>query len=164
MSQLSTVTASLLALSIAILNFGASKSPPTVQVLLWYMVLLLMNFLAAYVFYQNVQVTALQQHIAYLERRLGATDIFRWETVIARIWYGTNLRSNLLNILLLVPPIGLLMVIYAGVAAQLGLCSPHFNIPLLLNIVYLCGLIYGFVAARSEVSRINQPILAKLQK
>jgi hypothetical protein len=156
MNQLSTVTASLLALSIAILQFSTDKVANNVEIVLWYMVLLLINFLAVYVVYQNVQITALQKHIAYLEKKLGSNDVFRWESVVARIWYeGKDFRSRLLNVLLIIPPLALLVLVYIGIAIKLGIQNPVFCISCIVNLFYLGALILGFERVRSEINKIS---------
>ncbi len=155
MAQLSTVTASLLGLSIAILNYGA-KTDHNNNLFVWYMVLLLMNFILAYTIYQNVQITALQLHIAYLEKKLGHSDIFRWESVIARIWYeGNGFRSQFLNILVAIPPVLLLVMVYVQVGVEYSICSLNFLAPFIVNAVYLLALCLGASAVRKEIYRTS---------
>ena len=160
MSQLSAVTTALLAVSIAMLQFSSNQQQSGIELLLWYMVLLLINFVAAYTVYQNVQITALQRHIAYLEKKLGDQDVFRWESVIARIWYeGKGLSSRVLNVLVLIPPLAILAAIYAGVAIKAGLYQPLFYVAIGTNMAYLAALAIVFRQAKAEIERVNLPLL-----
>lgn len=156
MSQLATVVVSLLALSIAMLQFGTSAGAAT-KILLWYMVLLLVNFLVAYVVYQNVQITALQKHIARIEKKLGDSEVFMWESKIARIWYeGEGFSSKVLNMLVALPPLALFGLIYAGVALEVGLGGPAFYLPLSANGLYILGLGLGFQSIKTKIEKLYE--------
>jgi hypothetical protein len=159
MAQLSTITVALLALSVTILQFGVGEIPREFEVLPWYMTLLLINFLAAYIVYQNIQIGALQRHIAYLESRLGAPDIFCWESVIARVWYeGNDFRSKALNILIMIPPLAILVVIYFGMGMSIGVQSPWFIVPLAVNLAYVIALGLAFSFVSKAVKNTRRPL------
>ena len=162
MTHLTAVSAGILGLSVAILRFGdtqATHVPQSVhtdKLLLWYTILFLLNFLVGYLAYQNIQITALQRHIAQLEKQMCAPNVFRWESVISRLWYGwDSFRSSVLNVLLILPTAGVLVMVYFGLYDQVGsACKWEFLFPVVVNLVYIGLWIVGFFSIVNTLKRM----------
>ena len=111
MTLLVGMAAPILSLSILILRLSFTEEE-NIPELFIYFVLSLINFLIAFVAYQNVQITALQMHIKSLEKQLKEIKVFRWQSQIARIWYGDSKIATAFNFMLAFPPFLILCALY----------------------------------------------------
>lgn len=122
MGQLIAVSGSVIAISIVIfrvvLDIDPHLSRPKSDMLV--LIIILMNFLLSFFCFQNVQIFALRKHIASLEILLNQKNIFRWESGIARIWYGNNSISITFIALLILPAITLVLALYASLGIVAG--------------------------------------------
>lgn len=156
MGQLVTVAGTFIAISVVIfrLVFDGDTHPIEQTTALTIMIIILVNLAFAFVCYQNVQVTALQRHIHSLEIRLQEKDIFRWESRIARIWYGNKFLPVAFNFLVAFPALALVITLYAslGYAAHF---PNWFWYMVATNSLYLAALVFCFVLiARRIVNEI----------
>lgn len=154
MTQIIAVSASLVTVALVLLQLLIQTSQGLYTSGLWYLALITVNFLAVFVAYQNIQVNALQEHIQVLESKLELSEVFRWETVIARVWYSTNPIAILMNICLLVPPMLILVFIYVGLFTT----SSSQQLPLVVlavNMVYLLAIASCYTVL---VRRVRQRI------
>ena len=171
MGQLVGVAVSLLTVSIVLIKilFDDAVSPvkndPTASpavsepsfdlvesdLLLRLMIILLMNFVIVFVAYQNVQIVALQKHIKSLEEKLSLIDVFRWETTIARVWYGESHVAKLFNILLVLPPFIVFILMYVDLSLLMN-SSFWFWLILLGNVLYwiAIGTSFSMIIKRLE--------------
>lgn len=141
MGQLITVSGTLIAISVVVfrLVFDGDPQPIEQTAALTIMIIILINLVFAFLSYQNVQVIALQRHIHSLEVRLKEAEIFRWESRIARIWYGDNSLTMLFNMLVGLPALGLIGTLYVS----LGMATEWpswFWVLLAINLVYALAL------------------------
>ncbi len=145
MTQLIAVCASLLTVSIVILKLilddgDTSSAQHSTEPFLLYMVILVVNFIIVFAAYQNIQIQALQMHISSLEKRLPGSDVFRWESKIARVWYGKDWVSLLINSMLVLPPLCIAVLIYVKLHMLVG-NSLEFYMPFTLNVLYIAILV-----------------------
>jgi hypothetical protein len=136
LTQMVSVSAPSVALPIVLLQLISNKDNVFPIHYLYYLILIIVNFLAAFMIYLNIQVYALEKHIASLEKRLNMKDVFRWESTIAREWYSARLIPMILTFCLIVPPLLILFFIYYQLSSKIqeGLL---FYIVLIINVVYL---------------------------
>jgi len=143
MTQLIAVCASLLTVSIVILKliFDDEGTTNTVDPLLYYLIILFVNFIIVFAAYQNIQIQALQMHISSLEEKLPGSNIFRWESKIARVWYGNDKVSIIINSMVAIPPFFIAVLIYVKLHVLVGF-GLNFFVPLILNIIYISVLVW----------------------
>ncbi len=151
MTQLVAVSASLLTVAVVIIKLmfydgNISSDHESLseyhEPLLRYVVILLVNFLAAFFAFQNVQIVALQKHIESLEEKLGNSEVFRWESKVARVWFGSGGVAAVFPALLVVPPALVLLLVYYDlhqvIQSEMGyLVVVFFNV-LYLSVFILC--------------------------
>ncbi|MEL6362425.1 MAG: hypothetical protein AAFR21_15215 [Pseudomonadota bacterium] len=157
MGQLITVSGTLIAISVVVfrLVFDGDPQPIEQTSALTVMIIVLVNLVFAFLCYQNVQIIALQRHIHSLEVLLKETEIFRWESRIARIWYGDNSLTLLFNALVGLPALGLIGTLYVSLGMATAWPS-WFWLLLLVNVAYVAALGYC-------VKKIAERIEAEIQ-
>ncbi len=153
MSHLVTVSGTAITISLVIFKLvfdgGELTTAQTTPLLL--MIILLMNLTFAFISYQNVQIIGLQRHIHSLELTLELSAVFRWESRVARIWYGSNRVTLLFNLLVGLPIVGLVAILYLALGAATDLPNWYWYV-LVGNVAYviLLGLCVKEISARIE--------------
>ncbi len=118
-----------------------------------YIVLLLINFLIAFTVYQNVQIIALQMHIKSLEKQLRNTKIFRWESQIARVWYGESNLAKIFNSTLGIPIILIMIILYNELFKIIGPGQAFWWI-ILMNAGYIGIIIYCLFTIGGKLKKV----------